>query len=165
MRLGITGHRNFDDALALTWVENAMREKLRDCLPIHGFTSLAKGADQIFARVVIEFGGKLEAIIPFPGYGDQFDDPEESVGYRDLIGKCSTMINLPFLGSRDKSYLAAGQYVADHCELLIAVWDGQPAAGIGGTADVVKYALSKGRAIYQINPLNRMAADIVQENS
>jgi hypothetical protein len=28
--------------------------------------------------------------------------------------------------------MTAGRTVADRCDLLLAVWDGQPAAGLGG---------------------------------
>jgi hypothetical protein len=34
---------------------------------------------------------------------------------------------------REAAYEAAGRYVVDHCDLLIAVWDRKPAQGRGGT--------------------------------
>jgi hypothetical protein len=151
MKIGVTGHRQFEDPTVLAWVESRIRAKLKEYAPIYGLTSLAKGADQIFARVVLELGGKLEAVLPFPKYAD-FADPAEKAGFDALIGSCDQVITLPFAGSKEQSYLAAGQYVADHCELLIAVWDGMPAGGVGGTADVVAYALGKKIEVHQINP-------------
>jgi hypothetical protein len=35
------------------------------------------------------------------------------------------------------------------------VWDGQPAAGLGGTGDVVKYACLCGKPLIHLNPVSR----------
>jgi hypothetical protein len=40
--------------------------------------------------------------------------------------------------------MEGGKVVVDRAEVLIAVWDGLPARGLGGTADVVAYAGSAG---------------------
>jgi hypothetical protein len=40
----------------------------------------------------------------------------------------------------------------DHADLLWAVWDGQPARGYGGTADVVAAARAKGLPVRVIWP-------------
>jgi hypothetical protein len=51
---------------------------------------------------------------------------------------------------RRDAYKQAGEYVVDHCDVLIAVWDGQPARGRGGTAEVVKYAREQNRPIIRV---------------
>ncbi len=33
-----------------------------------------------------------------------------------------------------------GLVVVERCDLLLAIWDGHPAHGLGGTADIVAYA-------------------------
>jgi hypothetical protein len=48
--------------------------------------------------------------------------------------------------------MAAGAIVADRCERLIAVWDGRPALGLGGTGDVVRYAQGIGRDVVVVWP-------------
>lgn len=64
MRIGITGHSNLSpDSLPL------VAEGLRDALvavsaPLVGVSCLARGADQVFARVVLEHGGQLEVRQP-----------------------------------------------------------------------------------------------------
>jgi hypothetical protein len=160
MKIGITGHRQFDDPSAPPWVKKCIHDGLSDQAELWGLTSLAKGADQIFARAVLELGGTLEAVLPFPEYAETFEDSAESAGFRELIGRCDKVTELEFAGSKEQSYLAAGQYVADHSELLIAVWDGKPAAGLGGTGDVVSYARLKGKKVYQIDPASRTAGEI-----
>jgi hypothetical protein len=62
--VGITGHQRLDDGEAWTWVANTIREELAKLAPpIVGLTSLAIGADQLFARCVLETGGSIHAII------------------------------------------------------------------------------------------------------
>ncbi|GLF95217.1 hypothetical protein SYYSPA8_12990 [Streptomyces yaizuensis] len=43
-------------------------------------------------------------------------------------------------GSTSKAHQAGSELLVDRCDLLIAIWDGSPARGYGGTADVVHYA-------------------------
>ncbi len=44
---------------------------------------------------------------------------------------------------RKRAYERVGRHVADHCDVLIAVWDGRPSRGRGGTAEIVEYARRK----------------------
>jgi hypothetical protein len=48
--------------------------------------------------------------------------------------------------------MAAGRSVADRSDLLLAVWDGAPAAGFGGTADVIRYARERSKAVEIVWP-------------
>ncbi|SRR6266496_342538 len=160
MRVGITGHQRFEDPLVLPWLEKCLRARLSGCSGLRGLSSLAKGADQLFARVVLELGGNLEAVLPFAGYEGTFEDPQDATCFRELLTRCSVVTTLTFAETKEQSYLLAGKYVADHSELLIAVWNGKPAAGLGGTADIVSYALRGGRTVYQINPVTRTTSDL-----
>ncbi len=40
-------------------------------------------------------------------------------------------------------------------EMLVAVWDGKLATGLGGTADAVGYALQCGKRIVHLDPVSR----------
>jgi hypothetical protein len=48
--------------------------------------------------------------------------------------------------------MAASEFMIDHADELYAVWDGQPARGHGGTADVVTYARQRGVSVRVIWP-------------
>ena len=52
--------------------------------------------------------------------------------------------------SRLAAYEQVGRYVVDHCDVLIAVWDGQQSHQRGGTAEVVRYALSENRPVLRV---------------
>jgi len=43
----------------------------------------------------------------------------------------------------DKSYLNVGRMTLRHCDVLIAIWDGEPAAGTGGTGQIVQEAVEQ----------------------
>ena len=48
-----------------------------------------------------------------------------------------------------------GRYVLDRCDVLVAVWDGQPARGRGGTADIVAMARHCGKPMAWIRATHR----------
>lgn len=156
MRIGITGHQNRRGAGGWDWVDSAVREVLVGWCPgCVGITSLAAGADQRFAKVVLALGGTLEVIVPFPGYENRFEREEDRSAYKLLLGTARAVLTLPGTARDDEAcYLAAGQRVVDRSHVLVAVWDGESAAGVGGTADIVAYAASRGKKVVHINPVD-----------
>src|SRR5205085_1711912 len=42
---------------------------------------------------------------------------------------------------RDRQYAQVGAYVAGHCQILIALWDGVVTTAEGGTAEIVRFKL------------------------
>ncbi|GIF23750.1 hypothetical protein BJ973_004361 [Actinoplanes tereljensis] len=139
MRFGVTGHQILPPSI----VDVAMRH-WRSVLPVgshpHGVSNLADGADQLFASHVLAAGGTLEAVLPYQGYTG-------STRFDDLRRAAAKVITMPFPEASDQAFLAAGQALVDRCDHLFAVWDGRPARGLGGTADIVAYARALGRPV------------------
>jgi hypothetical protein len=52
--------------------------------------------------------------------------------------------------TRQQAYWRAGREVVDRSDVLIALWDGQPAHGTGGTGEVVAYARRSGVAVLTV---------------
>jgi hypothetical protein len=121
--------------------------------PIVGVTSLAVGSDQVFARLVLERGGLIHAVLPFAGIERSFS-AEDVRAYRELV-KRATVEVLDIPGGDEDAYLAAGQRIVELSDIVLAVWNGLPAKGKGGTADVVDYAMRRGVPMVYINPLAR----------
>jgi hypothetical protein len=154
-RVGITGHQRLDDPGAWPWVADAMRDQLTTMSPpLLAVTSLAIGADQLLARLVIERGGKIYAVLPFADIERSFS-PGDRPAYREL-SKNATVEVLDISGTDEDAYLAAGHRVVDNSDIMLAVWDGKPAKGKGGTADVVAYAIKRGIPLIHIDPLLRI---------
>ncbi len=124
-------------------------------------SSLAIGADCLVARKAMEkLNASLEVVLPFDvkEYRKDFSTKADLEEFNDLFSNAvnhSTIQNVSFPVSelRKEGYENAGIEVVDSCELLIAVWDGKPALGQGGTADIVKYACSVNRPVIWINAL------------
>ncbi|MCZ4122284.1 hypothetical protein [Streptomyces sp. H39-S7] len=146
-RIGVTGHRCIP-ADALDNVHAGIRAQLRgggaggfDA----AFSSLAAGADQIFAEVALGCGVPVTAVIPGAAdYGNRLGGMTAQVAYRRLLASCADRVELPAADTEEEAYLLAGRWIVDHVDRLVAVWDGCPARGLGGTGDVVEYARLSG---------------------
>lgn len=149
--IGITGHRGLPPQTARL-IDTALRAALAEYGDtITGVTALADGADQLFARAVLDQGGQIEVIVPAARYRDGL--PREShAEYDDLIGHAIRVHRLDFTESTAESHLAASELMISMVSELLAVWDGKPARGYGGTADVVARARDRGRTARVIWP-------------
>jgi hypothetical protein len=148
MRIGITGHQRLK--LESDWA--TVKAKIDEILakagqPLISVTSLAIGADQVFADAVLARSGILEVVIPFYDYELKFDEGPNRQSFRRLIERASAVDVLPTRESDEAVYFKAGKRVVDLCDRMIAVWNGLPAAGLGGTADIVRYAEQKNKKI------------------
>ena len=118
-------------------------------------TALAGGADQLAAQAALKLGYSLSAVLPF-----QRDDYRQSLiengdlgDFDALLGKSRRVLELP--GRIDdplEGYVMVGRATVAHCDILVAVWDGQKARGPGGTGDVVQTAIERGTPVIHIPP-------------
>jgi hypothetical protein len=152
VRIGITGHSNLTpDAVPL--VAEALREALAGAeRPVIGVTCLARGADQLFARVVLELGGEIEVVLPARDYRERKVKPENAAEFGDLIGKAAEVTTMPFETSNRDAYMAASEAVLTGVDAIVAVWDGQPSDGHGGTGDVVAAARHRNLPVTVVWP-------------
>jgi hypothetical protein len=142
-RIGITGHRDLSDPTR-ELVSAAIAKELARFAAIDGISSLAEGADQLFAEQVLRAGGALTAVVPSAHYGRSFATTDGIATYRRLRALAREVIELPFTSPSEEAYWAAGQRVVGLANVLLAVWDGTPSRGVGGTADVVAFAGERG---------------------
>jgi hypothetical protein len=151
-RLGITGHQKLPTRTARL-VDAALRKLLKryEASALVGVSCLCDGADQLFAQAILDRGGTLEVVVPAEEYRDSLD-PGSHAPYDALIAQAQDVDTLAFKESTEEAHLAGGQAVVDRADLLVAVWDGQPARGHGGTADVVAHARTRGIPIEVVWP-------------
>lgn len=143
MKVGVSGHQKIQPKSAIGWVEATIRDELRKQRASVGVSSLAAGADQTFATIVLKMGLELEAVIPCAGYESTFTDEENEKRFQQL-NECAKFHHLlDFDQPSEEAFLSAGKRVVDTSDFMIFVWDGMPARGVGGTADIVAYAQSK----------------------
>jgi hypothetical protein len=108
---------------------------------------LADGADQIAAELALELGYELHAILPFARdqYRQDLHDEEARKRLDALLARATCTLELPGDTERElDAYVMAGRATVAHSDLLIAVWDGLPPRGRGGTGEVVAFAFDRG---------------------
>lgn len=139
--------------------------------PLHlvAVTSLAKGADRIVADAVLARpSGSLQAVLPMPAhaYRADFTDADDLAEFDRLLARdpvptltldTDPATEIDPAAARNEAYLQAGRRVVDSCEIMIVIWDGQPTRGRGGTGDIVRYAMDRGRVTLWIDATNPSA--------
>ena len=163
--IGVTGHRDprGEDIEALKRRVGQVFDGLaRDYLTADGATpivvlsSLAEGADQLVASVALERGAILIAPLPMPleEYRKDFQfglTPNALSEFDRLLARAAAAPEIPLLDGatiealrddarrRAMQYREAGLYIVRHCQILLALWDGdQSDVKTGGTAEIVR---------------------------
>jgi hypothetical protein len=151
--IGVTGHVDMP-AETTAWVEATLAARIRE-LGTHGWrgvTCLAKGADQLFAKVVLTLQGRYDVVLPARDYRQRMIDQGNGEQFCHLLERASTIETLPFATSSRMAYLEASRSMLDRCDVLLAVWDGRPSRRIGDTADVVAEAQRRSMKVVPVWP-------------
>jgi hypothetical protein len=165
--IGVTGHRDLLDAdidrlkhdVAAILVRLKTDYLGRDGeTPMIVLSALAEGADQLVAQVALDLGAVLIAPLPLPLSEYRRDFVERPIGsgaigaFERLLEKAIATPQMPlapgneaadikkFGPKRDLQYREANLFIARHCHVLIALWDGDTSdLAVGGTAEMVAY--------------------------
>jgi hypothetical protein len=78
-------------------------------------------------------------VVPADRYRDRLP-AEHHPTYDRLLSRAADVHRLPFQDSTEEAAMAGSEAILDRVDRVFAVWDGQPARGHGGTADVVHAA-------------------------
>ncbi len=165
--VGISGHRDIPDADApaieaqVRAVLSALSQRWNQGMPtgmqarIVVMSPLAEGADQLVARVAIEPQINARLVVPLPMEEDEYAKDFEGnalEAFRNLLKKADRKFVVPLPGECDgggtdagqrrrRQYLETGIFVARHCYVLLALWDGLISAKPAGTAQIVHVKL------------------------
>jgi hypothetical protein len=159
LTIGVTGHRKLDNTAGIAArVHQVLEQILRSSGPesptLCVVSPLAEGADRVVAREVLRFPGAiLEAILPLSkaDYVKDFSTPESRAEFESLLSSAGRIIELPPASTRNDAYFNVGVFVVDNCDILIAIWNGKPATGHGGTGEIVQYARQRRRSLVWIH--------------
>jgi hypothetical protein len=165
--IGVTGHRDLREE-DLPEIERKVSSIIidlrRDFLanggetPIIILSALAEGADRLVARAAIALGGRLIVPLPMPleEYRRDFaagSNESSSVSEFDqLLAQAIVAPVVPFTRGnsleavradpqkRAEQYRSVGLFITQHCDVLIALWDGDERdMAVGGTAEVLTF--------------------------
>ncbi|MCU1369694.1 MAG: hypothetical protein JWO77_888 [Ilumatobacteraceae bacterium] len=152
--MGVTGHRDLartDEVAAAVDValDHLVDETVTSLVVV---SALAEGADRIVAeRVLARPGGRLVALLPLDpaDYVRDFADVASVQAFTDLLAAADeheVVRGAPTDdGTREAAYERAGHAMLDRIDVLLALWDGEPSKGRGGTAEMVVEAGLIGR--------------------
>jgi hypothetical protein len=161
LSVGVTGHRVLTDLHRISLGIDEAWRRITRTQPQGRVTiwcSLAEGADRLAAHRLMEnAGARLVVPLPLPRseYEKDSATPESLTEFRRLLDRADEVIELPAAPTRNQAYEAAGLYILDHCDVLIAIWDGQGAQGQGGTAEIVAGARALKLPIAWVHAGNR----------
>jgi hypothetical protein len=158
MQIGITGHQE-RHGIDWNWVEATLEIEICKVSNVRAaMSSLAKGADQIFARVAISLGIPVIAVVPVSDYS-RFFEGQARIEYDWLLSK-SLIQDLQWKGEDQLGFFSAGKFIVENSDVVFAVWDQQRSRGLGGTADIVDYARQLSKKIVHLNPIARSVQEL-----
>ena len=150
MIAGLTGHQQIGDKQTIQWVEQQLSILLIAQEVTEGWMSLAIGADQMYATLLLRRGLQYNVVLPCERYEETFSELDRET-YHDLLSKAISVVALDFVKPTEMAFYEAGKQVVNRSEILIAVWDGLAARGLGGTADIVRFAQSRSKRVLHID--------------
>jgi hypothetical protein len=175
LRIGVSGHRlppklpeeseaplrsHLDRILAVI-AATVRRANTASALVI--VSSLAEGSDRIVAAAGLAGGFLLQVVLPFRRveYALDFETQASRTEFEQLLDRACDVFELDGgADERPRAYEAAGLFMLANVDVLIAIWDGEVAAGIGGTAQIVERAIADGLVVVWIEPTHPNATQI-----
>jgi SMODS and SLOG-associating 2TM effector domain 1 len=157
LRIGVTGHVDLEPTETLAavlrqqirWIQERIVGSAATPVLLAVVSQLAEGADRLVVDEVFATAtargeeARLEVILPMPR-----KDYEEAQGFSRTSAaefarllECASWIYQPpptdLSGHDDNAYQAAGVRLVARCDVLIALWNGEPSGGKGGTAETL----------------------------
>ncbi|MFH8515018.1 hypothetical protein ACH4CE_07820 [Streptomyces gelaticus] len=144
MRIGITGHRGLPSEVA-EQVRAGLAAQIEalDTTELVAVSCIADGPDAWWAQIALDAGAKLEVVIPATEYRAGLPAWYHTE-YDQLLSKAADVHCTGLTESTSEAHQAGSEILVRISDHLLAVWDGKPARGFGGTADVVSHAREVG---------------------
>jgi len=174
LTIGVTGHRELNkvDDLRIS-IKNVIDKILnhfsqlpKTKITLRVLSPLAEGADRLVAEEVLIYeNSELAVVLPVTVEEciEEFSSEESRNKFRDLISKAQNTYTLNekplksiypddlLLDGKKQAFEDVGRYVVNHSDVLIALWDKEPAHGKGGTAEVIEFAKQKACPLFIIS--------------
>jgi hypothetical protein len=141
--VGFTGHRRVENEEKVAQVLRDVIASLRRELgsEMVGRSSIASGADTLFAEACRTAKIPWIALLPFPEaeFKKDFTDGDWKRA-KALLDQAERVEVSSEKAERPAGYLDCGLATVDGANLMLALWDGKPSRGAGGTAQIVEHA-------------------------
>jgi len=153
--IGFAGHRFLENEHVIHAAITTHLEQLKKTKTPRAISSIAIGADMLFAQAALELRIPWHVYLPFPEneFRDDFSR-QDWLRAKALITRAASVNPPPpppANAARDTAYSACADRIVAACDLLLAVWDGKPARGPGGTQETIARATTLGKRVIIID--------------
>jgi hypothetical protein len=178
LKIGISGKRHINKAENES-IGLEIKERIDKLLQQYkvkqfiGYTSMASGADMVFADVVTKiFGQPIFVVIPFETeeYRNDFTSIEDLNKFDQYLKEKNEILildeDVKDFGEefKNEKYFNAGKYIVDNCDEMIFVWDELKSSGKGGTADIMGYYFDQtGKCVIDYIPIIAKSEDVLND--
>ena len=161
IRVGVTGHKDIGSDGRLAGVPARARGLVPGsaATPVRlaAVSALADGADRLVPAELFEDArargeeARLEVVLPFERrlfVELQRFSPASEAEFNAWLDRASSIVELGGSGRPETEaawYETAGRYLVNRSDLLVALWDGEPSRGRGGTADTLMTAATAAK--------------------
>jgi hypothetical protein len=158
LAVGFTGHRKLaEQARCRAQILAFLREQSAGGLAVYGVSSVATGADLLFAESCLQLGLPLRVLLPMPQESFRRDFATEEWARVEAVLRAAISVEVTGQDAsgmetgRSERYYECGLETVQQSQMLLCVWDGQPARGLGGTGEIVAFAREMGRRVIWID--------------
>jgi hypothetical protein len=150
LAIGFTGHRKLGDEPRLRAAILQFLQEWKAKTPgiVYGVSSVASGGDLLFAESCLELGFAVRILLPLPK--EQFREDFDAASWQRAERILDRAMSVEVFGgsdTREESYYECGIETVQQSQLLLALWDGEPSRGLGGTADIFDFAKNQNRPV------------------
>ena len=154
LSIGFTGNRKLDDESRAKTRIGAVLASEHEAFKglVYGVSSAASGGDLLFAETCLELSIPLYILLPMPR--QRFRDDFDEVTWQrveDVLARAALVEEMHEQSTREECYYDCGIRTVEESRLLLALWDGEPAQGMAGTAEMVAYARNTGRPVVYLH--------------
>jgi hypothetical protein len=154
LAIGFTGHRSLPDgAKSRELIRGFLREqKAKTSAIVYGVSSAAAGGDLLFAESCLELEIPLRILLPLPR--EEFRKDFDPAAWLRAEAVMSKAVSVDVTGDReirDEAYYECGVETVQQSQLMIALWDGEPSRGMGGTEEIKDFAEEMGKPVIWIH--------------
>jgi hypothetical protein len=163
--VAVSGHRDLPDE---PQAREALRAELADLklraaemdAGLVAVSSLARGADLVFAEECLAAGLRWKCLLPFVReeffLKGGFTPEERRRAEACLDSAYPVEVLLPGIPpddvTRDEAYQRCGHRMIEEADVILLLWDGQEAKLTGGTSEMAEYAGTLGKPRWIWNP-------------
>jgi len=150
LAIGFTGHRALDDEAKCrkSIFEFLELQKKSTSALVYGVSSVAAGGDLLFAESCIQLALPLFVLLPLPA--EEFRKDFDEITWSRAEQVMTQAVSVEVAGSdrtRAECYYECGIETVHRSSMLLALWNGGPSQGLGGTEDVVSFAKEVGKPV------------------